>query len=62
MTDALAAIRACLDFMGGVHTAPPPRMARWISNPIVWGIWWAFLMLVVLAFSGQASRFIYIDF
>ena len=62
MLQAIGYTRALFDFIGGVRADPPSRAVGWLSSPLVWGVWWAFLVLVVLAFSGQASRFIYIDF
>ena len=32
-----------------------------VESPL-WGIWWGILTLVILIFSGQSSKFIYIDF
>ena len=55
-------VRALLDFVGGVQSKLPSRVSSWLDSPIWWGVWWAVLALLVLAFSGQSSRFIYIDF
>jgi hypothetical protein len=53
--------RQMLEFLGGSRDQAPagfpvPR------NPVLWGIWWASLSLVIYVFCGQSSKFIYIDF
>ena len=62
MLQVIGYCRALLDFVGGVRSELPTRAFSWLNSPIVWGIWWAILALLILAFSGQSSRFIYIDF
>jgi hypothetical protein len=56
------AVKASLDHMGGVTDEAPPLRHSWITSVALWGLWWAALVLLILAFSGQTSRFIYIDF
>jgi hypothetical protein len=50
-----------LEYLNGAKDQPPPhfptRHAWWLL-----AIWWLFLLLLIAAFSGQSSRFIYIDF
>jgi hypothetical protein len=29
---------------------------------LFWGMWWGILVGIMLIFSGQSSKFIYIDF
>jgi hypothetical protein len=55
-------LKTILEYAGGVTDDMPPEAPRWMASPIWWGIWWAFLALVILAFCGQTSKFIYIDF
>jgi hypothetical protein len=55
-------IRAVLDYTGGVTDEPPFAWASWMNSGLWWGVWWAALLLLIVAFSGQSSKFIYIDF
>jgi hypothetical protein len=55
-------VAAALEYLGGVRERPPERWLSWMQAPIWWGIWWALLILLALSFSGQTSKFIYIDF
>ena len=55
-------IRATLEYLGGVGEQVPAQSLKWMSGPVWWGIWWAALILLALVFSGQTSKFIYIDF
>lgn len=51
-----------LEYAGGVLEDPPLKWMAWMKSPLWWGIWWAVLLLLIVAFSGQSSKFIYIDF
>lgn len=51
-----AALRGALEVLGGLRA--PER--RWAG--VALGLWWAFLVLVVLATMGGATKFIYVDF
>jgi hypothetical protein len=53
-------LKARLEYLGGVTDAPPEG-ARPLS-PLALGLFWGLLVCAILAFSGQASKFIYIDF
>ena len=55
----LQKIRSVLEHLGGMEDRPTPG---WMNHALFWGIWWAALVLIILAFSGQTSKFIYIDF
>ena len=55
-------VKAILEYAGGVKEDPPLPWLAWLRNPLWWGIWWAILILLIVAFSGQSSKFIYIDF
>jgi hypothetical protein len=61
MIRILDEVRAALEFAGGVVEQPPLRKP-WMRSAVWWGFWWAVLLLLVLSFSGQTSKFIYIDF
>jgi hypothetical protein len=58
----LTSVRATLEYLGGVSEEPPSETPRWMTGPLWWGLWWAALLLLTLFFSGQTSKFIYIDF
>jgi len=50
-----------LEFLGGERDAPPHGFPA-VYSPLFWGIWWGVLSLLIYVFSGQSSKFIYIDF
>jgi len=50
-----------LEFLGGSRDIPPRGLPA-TYNPLLWGIWWGALALVIYVFCGQSSKFIYIDF
>lgn len=62
MESSIVFVRALLDFAGGVNRELPSSSLEWLRSPILWGLWWAVLILIDLTFAGQTSRFIYIDF
>jgi hypothetical protein len=51
---------AC-EYLGGMRDTPPEGWNFPLSSPW-WGVWWAVLIALILIFSGQTSKFIYIDF
>lgn len=53
-------LKAMLEYLGGVTDAPPDG-SRPLS-PLALGLFWGLLVCAILVFSGQASKFIYIDF
>jgi hypothetical protein len=55
-------VQHTLEYLGGSRDEPPPQIPFSVANPIFWGLWWAALALVIYVFSGQSSKFIYIDF
>ena len=55
-------LKEVLDYLGGVVDSPPADAPRILSQPIFRGLWWALLLILIVIFSGQTSRFIYIDF
>ena len=57
----LSAIRTTLEYLGGERDDAPPFLA----GPSLWLIRcsvWILAILLICAFSGQTSKFIYIDF
>lgn len=50
-----------LEYLGGRRDTPPPRLPLPVASPL-WALWWGLLLLVILLFCGQSSKFIYIDF
>jgi hypothetical protein len=55
-------LKQVLDYLGGAADSPPAGAPRILSHPAFLGILWGALAIGVLMFSGQTSRFIYIDF
>lgn len=54
-------LRLWFEMLGGSRDLPP----AWANQPWVlagWGLWWGLLAAIILTFSGQTSKFIYIDF
>ena len=62
ITRLLNNVKVMLEYLGGVTEQVPVNWLSWMQGPIWWGIWWAALILLTLCFSGQTSKFIYIDF
>jgi len=48
--------------MGGESDAPPDGAPKLLKSPFTIGLIWVGLLLLIYAFSGQSSKFIYIDF
>jgi len=55
-------LQQALEYLGGERDEPPVAFRATLSNFLFWGIWWSILAGVVFVFSGQSSKFIYIDF
>ena len=55
-------IQRALEYLGGEQDQPPPGFPIAISNWVFWGLWWGALAVLIFLFSGQSSKFIYIDF
>ncbi len=51
---------AC-EYLGGARDVPPAGVRIGVRSPL-WGLWWGVLVGLIAVFSGQSSRFIYIDF
>lgn len=54
-------IRAWSDYLSGTTDESPDDRKVPISSPL-WGVWWGVLIVIIYIFSGQSSKFIYIDF
>ena len=57
----LRRIKQLADYLGGSADSPPPGVAIAVDSWL-WAAWWGALALLILAFCGQATKFIYIDF
>jgi len=54
-------LRSLIDIlMGKESTLPVSGFLRYSS--LFWPIWWVILFAIICVFSGQSSKFIYIDF
>jgi hypothetical protein len=62
MMSALAWFQCLLEYLAGETDLPPAGCPLKLSNYLFWGIWWSILIGIVFVFSGQSSKFIYIDF
>ena len=55
-------LKQVIDYLGGAADDPPDDAPRFLTDPVFLGIWWGVLIIIVVLFSGQTSKFIYIDF
>ena len=54
-------LRRLIDILTGKETdLPTTGMLGYRS--VLWPIWWVILFAIICVFSGQSSKFIYIDF
>jgi hypothetical protein len=60
MSEWIANMQAWLEYLGGARDTSPTGGTP--SSALFWAAWWTALLLWVWIFSGQTSRFIYIDF
>lgn len=58
----LSWLQRVLEYLAGEIDNPPAAFPVALSNSLFWGAWWAVLMAIIYIFSGQSSKFIYIDF
>ena len=54
-------IKHALEYLGGVRDDAPPGVRASLASA-AWGLWWGFLLCLIILLSGQSSKFIYIDF
>jgi hypothetical protein len=57
-----SAERATLDASDRVQPIFLPWLVSVVSSAWFRGFWWILLLAVIVIFSGQTSKFIYIDF
>lgn len=50
-----------VEYLEGARDGAPPGFPLKLASPL-WGFWWAILLGFIIVFSGQSSKFIYIDF
>jgi hypothetical protein len=62
MITTLLWLKALCDYLGGVNEMPPAGAPSLLRHPIFRGLWWGLLLMLIAIFSGQTSKFIYIDF
>jgi hypothetical protein len=55
-------VQRVLEYMAGEIDSPPDGFRVRLTNIFFWGLWWAALAAIIYIFSGQSSKFIYIDF
>jgi hypothetical protein len=58
MTSFLQMVMAALETIGGAR----PIDRTGVGWAVALGLWWAALLLLILAFAGRATKFIYVDF
>ncbi len=54
-------LRSFVSYLGGSAEEPPGGLNLSLTS-FAWGIWWGLLLIIILIFCGQSSKFIYIDF
>lgn len=55
-------IKLVLEYLGGEQDEPPPGFPIRLQAWWFWAAWWGALTILIYVFSGQSSKFIYIDF
>ena len=55
-------LQRALEYLASEVDAPPEGFPVALTNVLFWGLWWCVLVGVIYIFSGQSSKFIYIDF
>jgi hypothetical protein len=58
---ALEQFKAVCEYLEGAREVAPVRF-KLLSSPWIQGLWWGLLAGAILLFSGQTSKFIYVDF
>jgi len=66
MTDGsnttLGWFKHALEYIAGEQDEPPAGYPAMLGGWWFWAMWWGALSTVIYIFSGQSSKFIYIDF
>ncbi len=60
--ETLLWIKHLIDYVAGAADEPPLGAPNFVTSAVFVGIWWAALLVMITIFSGQTSKFIYIDF
>jgi hypothetical protein len=55
-------ILQAIEYLGGERDEAPAGFPIAVSNWWFWSAWWGVLAVLILIFSGQSSKFIYVDF
>jgi len=61
MMNRLRWIKHLCEYLGGAQDVSPNSFFM-PPGSLNWGLWWGLLAAVIVAFCGQSSKFIYIDF
>lgn len=54
-------IKHLCEYLGGARDVPPDGLGLG-QRSWLWALWWGLLLGAIIMFSGQSSKFIYIDF
>jgi hypothetical protein len=60
--ETLIWIKQLIDYVAGAADEPPASAPGFVKSAVFVGLWWAALLVMITIFSGQTSKFIYIDF
>lgn len=55
-------MKQAAEYLAGESDDPPAGFPAAVSNWLFWGLWWGAMAVLIFIFSGQSSKFIYIDF
>ena len=55
------AVQGVLETLGGTRPLAASWSRRWVVH-VAWGLWWALLLLLAIAFGGRGTKFVYVDF
>jgi len=55
-------LKHAFEYVGGAQDEPPAGFLIGLGHWWFWAVWWAAMALAIYVFSGQSSKFIYIDF
>lgn len=55
-------LKRLLEYLGGERDESPQGTAPIVESPLVRSLTWILFLLLIYMFSGQSSKFIYIDF
>ena len=55
-------IKSTIEYLSGQVEDNPFSEKVFALDSNWWGVWWGFLIYLIIIFCGQSSKFIYIDF